>query len=219
MLSPPLLRSIYGNEHQEKEDGNLPRQVFLGDLGLDNGFGWLVSGFIEDANGDLRPQTREETFFCKGCHATAGASLDQTWAFPRKITGAEGWGYIDYRGMRDAPARGEAVGEIEQYFARIGGGDEFRSNPEMRDRWFTDAGDVDRDAVRLASVYDLITPSPERALELDKAYRVLVQEQSFAFGRDATVKPPSGVHAQIEAATAPTLPPERRYDHDIRLDW
>ena len=219
MISKPALRGIYGNEHQEKEDGRLPSHVFVGDLGLDNGFGWVLSGFIEDAEGHLRPQTEEETFFCKGCHATAGASLDQTWAFPRKVTGAEGWGYIDTRAMSDVPAKGEAMGEIEQYFARAGGGDEFRSNDQMRERWFKSDGTVDREAVRDATVHDLIAPSADRALELDKAYRLIVEAQSFAFGRDATVTPPENVHRRIDAATAPTLPADKRYDHDIRLDW
>jgi hypothetical protein len=218
-LTPAELRTRYGNEHQEKEDGNLPRYVDVGDLGMDNGFGWVLSGFIEDADGALRPQTDEEQFFCKGCHTTVGANLDQTWAFPRKVTGAEGWGYIDYRGMPDRPNFGQEKAEIELYFERIGGGDEFRSNEEMQARWFRSDGSVDREAVRAADVYDLITPSPERALELDKAYRVLVDKQSFLFGRDATVTPPDGVHRKIDAKTAPTLPPEKRYDHDIRLDW
>ena len=217
-LSPPMLRSLYGNEKQEKEDGNLPRRVWLGDAGLDTGMGWLVAGFIEDASGDLRPQTTEETFFCKGCHATAGASLDQTWAFPRKVAGAAGWGYLDTHGMPDAPAKGQEVNEIEQYLSRSGGGDEFRSNTEMSERWF-DGDRVDRAAVRAADVKALISPTPDRALALDKAYRQIVREQSFVFGRDATVTPPGNVHRSIDSATASTLPPDLRFDHDIRLDW
>lgn len=218
-MTPAMLRTQYDNERQEKIDGNLPRNANLGDIGMDNGFGWLLSAFIEDAEGRLRPQTSEELFFCKGCHATVGASLDQTWAFPRKVTGAEGWGYIDYRGMRDVPSLGEEIGEIELYFRRAGGGDEFRSNSEMLDRWFDPDGSVKTEAVRAASVYELITPSSERALRLNKAYRVIVREQSFLFGRDATVTPPANVHAEIDAATAPTLPAGKRYSHDIRLRW
>ena len=40
---------------------------------------------------------------------------------------------------------------------------------------------------RARDVYDLIAPSPERAMLLNKAYRVIVDEQSYLFGRD----PPS----------------------------
>lgn len=215
----PELRTIYGNEHQEKIDENLPRYVDIGDAGMDNGFGWLILGFIEDADGALRPQTNEEQFFCKGCHSTMGGNVDQTWAFPRKVTGAEGWGYIDYHALTDAPNIGEDEGEILTYLRRAGGADEFRSNTEALDRWFNEDGTIKVKEVRAARVYDLITPSPERALELNKAYREIVREQTFLFGRDATVVPPVNVHAKINSATAPTLPAEKRFTHDIRLDW
>ena len=35
----------------------------------------------------------------------------------------------------------------------------------------------------------LVLPSPERALKLDTAYRLIVREQSFIKGRDATLGP------------------------------
>lgn len=218
-LGLPELRSAYGNEMQEKQDENLPGHINLGDMGNDNGFGWLLLSFIEDADGQLRPQTNEERFFCKGCHTTVGGNIDQTWAFPRKVTGADGWGYINLRGMMDVPTRGNLVGEIEQYFERVGGGDEFRSNDEMLARWFNADGSVNSQKVRAATVEELIAPSPERARRLNKAYRVIVQEQSFLFGRDATVTPPMNVHAEIDSATAPTLPRDKRYKNDIRLEW
>jgi len=218
-LTVPAIRSRYGNEHQEKMDENLPRYIDLGERGMDTGFGWTLLVFIEDAYGDLRPQTQEEQFFCRGCHATTGANIDQTWAFPRKLRGAAGWGYIDYRALHDAPAKGDSEGEILTYMRRAGGGDEFRSNTEMLERWFDADGRVRADLVRGKTVYDLITPSPERALALNKAYRDIVREQTFVFGRDATITPPANVHAEIDEATAPTLPKDKRYTHDIRLDW
>ncbi|MFO7582878.1 MAG: hypothetical protein R6X04_10180, partial [Guyparkeria sp.] len=186
--------------------------------GLTNDFGWLVLGFIEDKKGELRPQTKEEHLFCMGCHSTIGSTLDQTFAFPRKVTGADGWGYLDLKGMKDAPNVGEIAGEILTYFARVGGGSEFRNNPEMQARWFTDEGEVDREKVEAADVYTLITPSPERALRLNKAYRVIVDEQSFIHGRDATVVPPENVYDEVDASDPP-LPEEHQHDWDIRLDW
>lgn len=218
-LSISALNSRYGNELQEKIDENLPRYVSLGDRGMDNGFGWTLLAFIEDTDGALRPQTREEQFFCRGCHTSVGANIDQTWAFPRKVRGVTGWGYIDYRSVPDAPNVGDSQGEILTYFKRVGGGDEFRSNTEMLERWFNADGTVDAAAVDGKTVYDLIAPSRERALTLNKAYRTIVREQSFIFGRDATVTPPKNVHAEIDSATAPTLPPDKRFTHDIRLDW
>lgn len=217
-LSLSQIRSRYGNELQEKMDENLPRYIDLGDRGMDTGFAWTLTGFIEDAGGALRPQTNEEQFFCRGCHASVGANIDQTWAFPRKMAGAEGWGYIDYTAMRDVPNKGQTKGEIATYFARVGGGDEFRSNMEMIQRWF-DGDTVDDAALDGKTVYDLITPSRARALELNKAYRVIVGEQSFIYGRDATVTPPQNVHGQIDDANAATLPRDLRFAHDIRLDW
>ena len=214
------LRTLYGNELQEKRDGNIPRYTDQGDQGLDNGFGWMVLGFIEGEWGRLRKQTREEQKFCMGCHTSIGTTIDQTFAFPRKVTGAEGWGYIDVEGMKDAPTRNASEGEILNYFRRVGGGNEFRENEQMQQKWFNEDGTVKSVAVRNADVEELITPSHERALKLNKAYRVLVDEQSFRFGRDATVKPVENVHENIDPDTMTPLPAEKRLQNeDIRLDW
>ncbi len=211
----------YENEVFEKDLGHLPQYKSVGDYGLDNDFGWSVQGFIEDVNGELRVNTYEENLFCMGCHASIGATIDKTFGFPRKVDGAAGWGYINLRGMPDAPNMGELKGEILTYLERVGGGGEFRSNPEMQARWF-DASGTQVDHVRLAQakdVYDLIMPSVPRALELNKAYKVIVHEQDFMFGRDATVRPPNNVFDKIDMDTAPTLPQEKFYRWDIRLDW
>ncbi len=211
-----------GEDHEEEHGDEQEGDVIAGFAdtghGLKNEFGWLVLGFIEDKQGELRPQTKEEQLFCMGCHSTIGATIDQTFAFPRKVTGAEGWGYLDLKGMADAPNVGEIDGEILTYFERVGGGSEFRNNPEMQARWFTDEGEVDREKVEAADVHTLITPSPERALRLNKAYRVIVGEQSFIHGRDATVTPPENVYEEVDPSLSP-LDEEYRYDWDIRLDW
>ena len=140
-------------------------------------------------------------------------------AFPRKMRGVRDWGYIDLSLMADVPNLGEAMGEIAAYLERAGGADEFRSNVEMRQRWFNADGSVNTAAMAGKTVHDLVTPSVGRALKLNKAYRVIVKEQSFVFGRDATVMPPENVHKAIDSATAPTLPSRFRYKHDIRLNW
>ena len=211
-----------GEEHGDHGHEDHDTEVLSGfhdtGHGLKNDFGWLVLGFIEDRQGELRPQTKEEQLFCMGCHSTIGATIDQTFAFPRKVTGADGWGYIDLEGMPDAPNVGEIDGEILSYLARVGGGSEFRNNPEMQARWFTDEGDVKRDQVKAADVYTLITPSPDRALRLNKAYRLIVEEQSFIHGRDATMAPPENVLREVDASEPP-LDEQWRYDWDIRLDW
>jgi hypothetical protein len=218
-FDPAQLRTLYDNEHQEKIDELLPRFVNQGDRGLDGAMGWLIQGFVEDETGELRPQTYEETAFCMGCHGTIGATIDQTFAFPRKVAGASGWGYIDLEGMVDAPNYGETEGEILTYLERVGGGSEFRENQEMQARWFNPDGSVDAAKVAAADVYTLLAPSPERALALNKAYKLIVDEQSFIFGRDAVLAPVTNVFEVIDDATAPTLPKDRRFKWDIRLDW
>ena len=180
--------------------------------------GWQVSGFIEDRAGHLRFNTFEETMFCMGCHNSIGSTIDKTFSFPRKIDGAQGWHYIDLKAMRDAPNRGEQHGEIATYLERAGGGSEFRSNPEMRARWYNSDGSVNSTAMAAADVYALITPSPQRALLLNKAYKIIVEEQSFLFGRDPTATPPNFVYAHV-GENAPTLPQDKQYSWDIRLDW
>ena len=214
-----VLAQGYTEEHWDKELGRLPGYIDRGQQGLDNEMGWLVQGFIEDARGELRASTYEENLFCMGCHTSVGATIDKTFSFPRKVDGAAGWGYIDLRGMPDAPNRGETKGEFATYFERAGGS-EFRNNEEIAARFFRADGSVDRERVAAArDVYDLIAPSRERALLLNKAYRVIVADQDYIHGRDATVKPPANVYERIDNATTPTLPAEFVHDWDIRLDW
>lgn len=204
----------------EKEAGALPRPPLLGDHGLDNGFGWSVAGFIEGVDGQLRTATYEENLFCMGCHSSIGATIDKSFSFPRKVDGAAGWGYIDLRGMPDAPNVGEQRGEIATYLARVGGGSEFRHNEEMAARWFRPDGTVDLAKVNAArDVYELITPSRERALALNKAYRTIVAAQDYLHGRDAIVTPPRNVHEHIDNDSAETLPLDHFHAWDIRLDW
>ena len=218
-FSEPQLISKYGNENQEKIDGLLPKYVSRGDEGIDNSFGWMVLGFIEAAEGHLRKQSEEETLFCMGCHTTIGTTIDQTFAFPRKVTGAAGWGYIDLKGMSDAPSVGGLEGEILNYLKIVGGGNEFRENDEIIEKWFNGDGSVNEAKVLAADVYDLITPSPERALTLNKAYMTIVQDQDFIYGRDASVTPAVNVYESIDPDSAPVLPEAHRHVWDIRLDW
>ncbi|WP_308364287.1 MULTISPECIES: hypothetical protein [unclassified Microbulbifer] len=222
IVMPPKaqLAELYREEQYAKDAGYLPGYIDRRERGLDNEMGWVIQGFIEDRKGRLRAATFEENMFCMGCHTSVGSTIDKTFSFPRKIDGADGWGYIDLHGMPDAPNRGESKGEIANYFERIGGGDEFRSNTEMLARWFKKDGTLDVEKLAKAKdVYELITPSRERALLLNKAYRTIVADQDFIFGRDATVVPPINVYERIDNETAPTLPEKLFYEWDIRLDW
>jgi hypothetical protein len=75
---------------------------------VDNGVGWYLAGYIEDASGALRPQNREEMTQCIGCHSGVmstefavftsgvGNTVDSTWSLPRKLPGDWGWREMDY---------------------------------------------------------------------------------------------------------------------------
>lgn len=218
--SKPMYARKYELEAMEKERGNLPAYYDLGHHGLDNGNGWALHGFIEDRKGRLRAMTYEENFSCMGCHNSVGSTIDKTFSFPRKIDGSKGWGYLDLKGMPDAPNQGETVGEIATYLARAGGGSEFRNNDEMTARWFRPDGSVDHQKLAAAKdVYDLITPSKERALALNKSYKTIVEDQDFIFGKDPVLAPPVNVYDKIDNENTPTLPPERIFKWNILLDW
>lgn len=217
-LSSASLLSAYGNEQQEKIDGQLPKYEYREDRGMSNNFGWTLLGFIEDKNGQLRTQDSEETLFCMGCHSTIGTTIDQTFSFSRKVTGENGWGYINLKGMADVPTLGRDIGEIAHYLETVGGGNEFRQNDEMTEKWFNPDGSLNSDKLADSDVYTLITPSPERALALNKAYLTIVQDQDYIYGRDANLTPAVNVHRSINEHT-PTLAPNKVQAWDIRLDW
>jgi hypothetical protein len=219
MLGPAMLSNAYREEGYDKELGRLPGYRDREQLGLDNEMGWLVSGFLENAQGRLRFNTYEENLFCMGCHTSIGSTIDNTFSFARKVDGAKGWGYIDLKGMPDVPSKGETRGEIATYLARAGGGSEFRANAEMLVRWFSGETPDPVKLARAKDVYELITPSRQRALTMNKAYRTIVADQDFIFGRDPIVTPPLNVYPAIDNNRSPKLPEKFAYKWDIRLDW
>lgn len=217
--SKQLLSSSYYKEAKEKHFENLPQTRYLGDQGINNMFGWTINGYIEDDAGELRPQHEQELAFCNGCHKTVGSTYDQSFSFPRKVEGREGWGYINLKAMTDVPNKGEQQGEFLTYFERVGGGDEFRQNQEMLMRWFNQDGTVNKAKVKQAkNLYELITPSKQRALKLNKAYLTIMQEQSYLFGRDATINKATNVLETVDESQAP-LQADSRYVWDMQLDW
>ncbi|MEM7156343.1 MAG: hypothetical protein AAF799_26045 [Myxococcota bacterium] len=217
--------SKYEQEANDKDKGILPRYQGDSETGLLSTFGWRVQGYIEDAQGRLRLQTREEHYACMGCHFGIGVTADGTFSFARKVPGAAGWGYQAIDDLPDVPQLGHAEPEVLTYLRRVGGGDELRSNDEMLARFFPQ-GKLDETRVRRAApggpdrLPDLVAPSRERALLLDKAYMALVSEQSFERGRDTIISPPDNVHRRIEE-TSTGLAENGRDVHDgtIRLDW
>lgn len=221
--SAARLKSAYSIEAKEKYLGQLPQTILIGDRGIDNGFGWVINGYIEDENGRLRQQNKQELAFCNGCHKTLGSTIDQVFSFSRKVDGEDGWGYIDLKKIKDVPnlnpqSKNQTKGEYLTYFERVKGGDEFRQNKEMLNRWFNSTGVNEEKVLALDSIYPLITPSKERALALNKAYKAIVDEQSYIFGRDAILAPADNVLQQVDDSIAP-LSEDFHYQWDIRLDW
>ena len=189
--------------------------------GLRNAFGWQLQGWIEDPRGWLRLQTHEEHVFCMGCHTGVGVTVDQTYAFGRKLPGRDGWRPQDPRGIADAPQAGQTEPEYAQYLARVGGGDELRANAEIRARFFA-AGTLDRDRVAALrdDIGELVFPTRARAIALDRAYLANVIEQSYVWGRDAISSPATNVHTRIIERSTGLGEQDRVYrDGRLQLDW
>lgn len=178
------------------------------EVGLSTGTGWVFQGFIEDKAGELRPQTHEETQFCMGCHSAMGSSTDSTFAFARKLSSEHyrgAWYHWTQHGLQDVEDAPLADGltEYAYYLEHTGAGDEFRSNQELMQAFFVEKdGRMQLSDASVASgwkksISQLIFPSPERALALNKAYWLIVKEQSFVDGRDTVLGPVKNVHADI----------------------
>ena len=210
----------YDEEAQDRDIGGLPHYSGTSYSGQTNAFGWRLQGYIEDAAGHLRLQNREEQLYCMGCHTGIGVTVDQTFALPRKVPGAAGWGPQSLAGIRDVPQAGSSEPEILRYLRRVGAGDEFRANGEMLARYFP-GGTLDAAKVRRArDLRDLLLPSPARALALDKAYLLIVREQSFVHGRDAMLAPAQNVHQRLENTDTALKASARVYqDGRLWLDW
>jgi hypothetical protein len=181
-------------------------RTIKGDIenGLQTGLGWVYQGFIEDENGYLRPQSYEETLSCIGCHSGIGAITDSTFAFPRKENthnnGWYHWSQKDLKGLKDI-ILSNGKGEYAYYLEQNGAGDEFRANEEVKEKFFDTNGTLIQTQIdKIADdITYLIYPSIQRAIILNKAYKVIVDEQSYIYGKDAHVKPlNSTVYKEIE---------------------
>jgi hypothetical protein len=80
--------------------------------------------------------------------------------------------------------------EYPSYLRRSPTGDPYRSNREVA-QMFSSTGRV------------VALPTPGRALALDKAYWLIVREQSFVLGRDALLEPAANVLREVRSG-APT---------------
>ncbi|XPV68008.1 MAG: hypothetical protein ACNI25_11930 [Halarcobacter sp.] len=184
------------SEIKEKDDFPDRLKTITGNIedGLQTGLGWVYQGFIEDAQGDLRPQTYEETVSCIGCHSGIGAITDSTFAFPRKENsynnGWYHWSQKDLTGIKDR-VLSNGKGEYAYYLEQNNAGDEFRGNQEVKSKFFDNNGILIQSEVdKIADdITYLILPSVQRAIQLNKAYKVIVDEQSYIYGKSGHVGP------------------------------
>ncbi len=205
------LESSALSEIKEKDAFPDRTRQFIGnsEQGLNNDDGWLLQGFIEDAAGDLRPQSFEETVFCIGCHGGTGASTDSVYSFVRKIDSShhqQGWYHWSQKGLQglsEPKIKIRDTGvyyEYSYYLMYNKSSNEFRDNLEVFDNFFTPDGTTKQDMLDLLheDITVLLAPSTERAFLLNKAYYTIVQDQDFIFGRDTNITPVVNVHKEIE---------------------
>lgn len=166
------LRETALAELKEADDFPDRPTQFVGNAerGLRNGLGWVYQGFIENARGDLRPQTYAETVFCMGCHSGLGITTDGIFSFQRKLVapapqdGWYHWSQTKYlRGLAD-PRQSNGQGFYAAYLRANGAGDEFRANLEVSRRFFQADGKL-KPEMRARLRHDialLLYPSRER---------------------------------------------------------
>lgn len=186
-------QSLSDNEYKENHDFPDRYSVYKGDIekGIYTNRGWWLQGFIEDKKGELRPQSYEENLYCIGCHATIGAITDATFSFKRKIAW-NSWKENSFYNIKDAN------NEYLNYLKNNNHANEFRTNEEVYNKFFNDGK---LNTIEASKIKDdigyLIIPSKKRAMNLNKAYKVIVEEQSFIYGRDTHIKPLVNVHKQV----------------------
>jgi hypothetical protein len=205
-LSYSELQDLAAAELKEKHDFPDRLRMVIGNVeqGVTSGKGWIYQGFIEDVQGILRPQTYEENVFCIGCHSGIGGTTDGIFSFSRKFSDPafrHGWYHWTQKSLRNQPEPMRLDGNYEYsfYLQQNGAGDEFRANQEVMEKFFDAQGQTKSNELAILNddMAHLLFPSRERALQMNKAYKVIVEEQGFVYGRDATVTPPENVHESI----------------------
>jgi hypothetical protein len=172
----------------------------------------VYQGFIESKEGRLRPQTHEETLSCMGCHSHLGATTDSTFAYTRKFEGVDkeqndqGWNHWSRKGldgvnepMVEYKDHGKQY-EYSFYLYHNHSANEFRNNDEVQGKFFDENGSIKQDMINALhnDITILLSPSKERALRLNKSYKVIVEEQSYLYGRDTHIRPMKNVYKVIK---------------------
>ena len=190
-----------------KEDHDFPDRLPIFDgnaeTGLANGVGWRLQAFIEDRDGELRPQTFEETVFCVGCHGGIGATDDSTFAFPRKLAAPTRRLVPLERARacrRARPGRHRRPRRIYPLSRENGAGDEFRANREIIGAFFDADGKPNAEALTKLrhDVATLLYPSRRRGARPRQGVPTIVEDQDYVRGRAALLAPADNVHREVE---------------------
>ncbi len=206
------LETLALDEVKERDDFPDRLKLPIGNIedGVSNGKGWVLQGFIEDRFGDLRPQTFEETVYCIGCHGGVGATTDDMFSFPRKLDASAhqgGWFHWSQKSLKDinepkVEMKNAGVQyEYAFYLMYAGAGDDLRANEEVEAKFLDQNGYLQSGmAERLhEDISLLLYPSPERAMRLNKAYKLIVDEQGYSLGREPLANPADQVHDAVSA--------------------
>lgn len=216
-LSYSELENLALDEIKERDDFPDRVRLPIGNMetGVSNGKGWALRGFIEDSRGELRPQSLEELTYCTGCHGGVGITADSTYAFSRKLDASShqnGWYHWSQKGLKginEPKVEIEKAGiqyEYSFYLMYNRGADALRSNDEAITIFFDEQGLLRSDMA--AELHDdislLLLPSAERSMALNKAYKLIVEEQSYALGREPLLSKAGNVHEKIELTDTET---------------
>ncbi|MCF6173094.1 MAG: hypothetical protein L3J44_04835 [Campylobacteraceae bacterium] len=197
------LKTKAGNDYKQKDDFPDRLEVFRvgnAEKGLYTKTGWFYEGFIEDKKGELRPQNYEESLYCIGCHSGIGATTDSTFAFPRVMD----WKWM---GIASLIIK-DKNNEYRNYLLNNHSGDEFRANDEVKNKFFKNNKPRKEAFLKLKNdISYLLFPSPKRAINLDKAYKVIVDEQSYIYGKEGHIKPLDNIYKKVEQGQGTQLKP------------
>lgn len=201
------LERIATKEVKERHDFPDRTKQVLGNMevGLTVPQGWTYQGFIEDKQGDLRPQSYEENYFCVGCHSGTGATADTVFSFSRKFDsnnfkqGWYSWLEKDLSGISD-PLRNDGKGEYGYYLTHNPSGNEYRNNNAVKNKFYDNNGNKKELAFKAleSDISTLLMPEVDHALVMNKAYKVIVDEQSYRHGRDGHVAEIVNIHKEVE---------------------
>ena len=197
--SPTQLARFAADEIKEKAyTPDRPRWVRGNqEFGVSNRLAWQYQGFIEDRDGDLRPQTHQELVFCVGCHSGIGATTDSNFSFARKFSDGQASYFVNAIGATNYAGAEHEVAPIYDLLAQYTG--YIQQNHALND-FRNIKGDIrlPLDAQRMRS---LLWSTAKNAVLKNKAYRLVVQEQSYTAGRDAIVAPLVYIHQELEEGT------------------